>query len=134
VCYEVTCESSEELTPRPVERIPVEEVIKAVQEPEIVEVEPEVFKEERVVPEVPTVSEPAFMEEMTGLPMLRTSKPIGNREKPVEFKSKVMIPDMPKPKDKHRAVYVPGHSEIFDFKKRNFTLPRLFAATLAPKN
>ena len=103
MCYEVTCESSEELTPRPVDRIPVEEVVEAVQEPEIVEVEPEVFKEERVVPEVPTVSEPAFMEEMTGLPMLRTSKTIGNREKPVELKSKVMIPDMPKQKDIHRS-------------------------------
>jgi hypothetical protein len=134
VCYEVTCESSEELTPRPVENIPVEEVVEAVHEPEIVEVEPKVFKEERVSPEVPTVSEPPFMEDMTNLPIFRAPKPIASREKPVEFKSKVMIPDMPKPKDKHRAVSVPGHSEIFGLKKKNFTLPRLFAVTLAPKN
>lgn len=103
MCYEVTCESSEELTPRPVEKIPVEEVVEAVHEPEIVEVEPEVFKEERVLPEVPTVSEPSFMEDMTNLPIFRAPKPLASREKPVEFKSKVMIPDMPKPKDKHRS-------------------------------
>ncbi len=76
MCYEVTCESSEELTPRPVEKIPVEVVVEAAHEPEIVEVEPEVFKEERVVPAIPTVSEPTFIEEMTSLPMLRAPKPI----------------------------------------------------------
>ena len=119
MCYEVTCESSEELTPRPVENIPVEEVVEAVHEPEIVEVEPEVFKEERVVPAIPTVSEPTFMEEMTSLPLLRAPKPIGSREKPVEFKSKVMIPDMPKPTDKHRSNKVrelPGVAGIKELK------------------
>ena len=119
MCYEVTCESSEELTPRPVENIPVEEVVEAVHEPEIVEVEPEVFKEERVVPAIPTVSEPTFMEEMTSLTLLRAPKPIGSREKPVELKSKVMIPDMPKPKDKHRSNKVrelPGVAGIKELK------------------
>ena len=68
---------------------------------------------------------------IAGYEVVAAGDPINYQSLAVQLKG---LAQMPKPKDKHRAVSVPGHSEIFGLKKKNFTLPRLFAATLAPKN
>ncbi len=85
------------------------------------------------MPEIPTGSEPNLMKDIKGLPSLLAPKPITSREVKVEFKSRVQIPEMLHPIDKHRSYKIPEHCGIVGLKQRS-QLPKLDCSTLKPKN